>query len=201
MARWTEINDASARATLAAYFSKIDRALAPLRREDADDIKNELEAHVMDALAGGGAAHDALTQLGDPDEFLPPLVADRLRARAGQTLRPGDVMAALARSSAAGAGGALLTLGVGFGYAVALVLAVLGVLKLISPHGVGVYRLETGQIFIGADEHVRGVDLLGIWFSPLAIAASIALYVLLTWAFGRTTVRKRAPVGREAMND
>jgi uncharacterized membrane protein len=201
MARWTELPEAGARAAVAAYFSKVDRALAPLAREDAAEIRDELEAHVMDALAGGGDAQAALAQLGDPEEFLPALVADRLRARAGRTMRPGDVMKALARGGAAGVGGALLTLIVGFGYAAALVLAFLGVLKLFTPHGVGVYRLESGEIFIGADESLRGVDLFGMWFSPLAIAAGVGLYVLLTWAFGRTTVRKRAPVGREAMND
>ena len=202
MARWTEIPDAGARAALAAYFSKVDRALAPLAREDADEIRNELEAHVMDAIAGGGGdTQAALAQLGDPEAFLPALVADRLRARAGRTMRPGDVMKAMARSGAAGVGGLALSTAVGVGYAVAALAVFLGVVKLFTPHGVGVYRLESGDIFIGADENLRGVDLLGMWFSPLAIAAGVALYVLLTWAFGRTTVRKRAPSGREAMND
>jgi uncharacterized membrane protein len=203
MARWTEIPDASARAALAAYFSKVDRALAPLPREDAEEIRNELEAHVLDALAGGGGAAEALAQLGDPDDFLPTLVADRLRARAGRTMQPGDVMKALGRGGAAGVGGALLTLAAGLGYAVALMLVILGVLKPFAPDTVGLYRLESGGIFLGAwdDSTLRATDLLGMWFSPLAIAAGVGLYVLLTWAFGRTTVRRSAPIGREAMND
>lgn len=81
---------------------------------------------------------------------------------------------------------------VGLGYAIAALALVLGVLKLFAPHGVGVYRLETGELFIGHDEAVRGVDLLGIWFSPLAIAVGVCLYLALTWAFGRTAVRKSA---------
>ena len=73
-------------------------------------------------------------------------------------------------------------------------------LKLSRRKGVGVYRLETGELFIGHDEAVRGVDLLGFWFSPLAIAVGVWMYLALTWAFGRIAVRKSAlPKDSEAM--
>jgi uncharacterized membrane protein len=195
MARWTEIADANARAALASYFSKIDRGLAPLPRDDANEIRNELEAHVLDAFAAAGAgetaARTALAQMGDPDEFLPALVADRLRARAGRTMRPGDVFAALARSGASGAAGLLLSTLVGLGYVVAALCVVMGLIKLAAPDSAGIYRLHNGGLFIGIDDNVQGVDLLGIWFSPIAIAVGTCLYLVLTWAFGRATLRSR----------
>lgn len=192
MARWTELTDANARAAMAAYFAKVDRALAPLPRADAEQVKAELEAHALDALADASDVNAALAQLGDPDEFLDDLVADRMRALAGRTFKPGDVVAALARNAGSGLVGLALSTLVGLGYAIAAVALVLGVLKLFAPQGVGVFRLETGEIFIGHDEAVRGVDLLGIWFSPFAIAVSVCLYLALTWAFGRIAVRKSA---------
>ena len=203
MSRWTEIADPGVRALMAAYFAKVERALAPLPRAEAEEIKSELETHAIEALAasGGGEAraHEVLAQLGDPQEFLPALVAGRLRARAGRTFSPADVAAALARNSASGLAGVLVSTLAGLGYAIAALCVALGVFKMFAPRGTGVYRLETGELFIGVDENVRGVDLFGMWFSPLSIAVGVGLYVLLTWAFGRIAVRKRAPSGREAM--
>ena len=80
MARWTELTDANARAAMAAYFAKVDRALAPLSRTEAEELKAELEAHALDAFAEASDVNAALAQLGDPDEFLDDLVADRMRA-------------------------------------------------------------------------------------------------------------------------
>lgn len=200
MTRWTDLPDAGARAAFAAYFAKVDRALAPLPRAEAEEIKTELEAHALDALADGGAGA-ALAQLGDPNEFLPALVADRLRVRAGRTFSPADVASAMLRSSAASVVGLAVSTLVGLGYAVAATSILLGVLRPFAPRGTGVYRLDTGELFIGADANMQGVDLLGIWFSPLAIAVGVCLYVLLTWMFGRATARGRPPLGRRPMED
>ncbi len=201
MTRWTDLVDAGARATFAAYFAKVDRALAALPRSEAEEIKAELEAHALDAFAASGEATSALSQLGDTDDFLPALVADRLRARAGRTFNPGDIAAALMRSAGAGIAGLATTVAAGLGYAVAVICVALGIVKFFAPHGTGVYRLDAGGIFIGSDANVQGVDLVGMWFSPLAIAVGVCLYVVLTWTFGRATVRKRAPLGCRPMED
>jgi uncharacterized membrane protein len=202
MTRWTDLADANARAAFAAYFAKVDRALAALPRAEADEVKSELEAHAIDALSESNAdAAMVLTQLGEPSEFPAPLVADRLRARAGRTFSPGDVALALLRNSASGLAGFALSAAVGLGYAIAALCVALGALKLFAPLGTGIYRLDTGELFIGADAKVRGVDLLGMWFSPLAIAVGVCLYIVLTWMFGRATARKHAPIGRKPMED
>ncbi len=205
MNSWTDLSDPAARSLLAGYFARVDRLLAPLPQAAAREVRAELESHLLEALgaadANAATARAAMDNLGEPEDFLPALVADRLRERAGRTLNPGHVLAALARSGAAGLAGVIVSILVGLGYVIATACIVLGVLKLISPDGVGVYRLETGELFIGADDKIRGVDLLGIWFSPLAIAAGLVLYVALTWAFGRARARKRTPTGRDPNTD
>ncbi|MCX7359137.1 MAG: hypothetical protein NT015_13465 [Alphaproteobacteria bacterium] len=192
MTRWTELTDANARAAFAAYFAKVDRALAALPRAEADEIKRELEQHALDAVSEAGDAQTALTQLGDPDEFLADLVADKLRARAARTFSPVDVAAALARSAGAGVAGLALSTLIGIGYVIAALAVMMGVIHLFDPNGAGIYRLPNGRIFVGLAETFGGTDILGIWFSPLAIAAGALLYLALTWAFGRTTIRKVA---------
>jgi hypothetical protein len=191
MSRWTELTDANARAAFAAYFAKVDRALAALPRAEADEVKRELEQHALDAVSEAGDAQTALAQLGDPDDFLADLVADKLRVRAARTFSPADVASALARSAGAGLAGLALSTLVGVGYVVAALAILMGVTKLFDPDGAGVYRLADGRIFIGFGETLGGADIMGIWFSPLAIAAGASLYLALTWAFGRAALRKR----------
>ncbi len=191
MTSWTEIADPAARTSMAAYFSKVDRALAPLARDEAADVRRELEAHAFDAMKEGASADDALASLGEPDKFLPALVADRLRRRAARTLRPGDAAAALIRGASTGVAGLSLSIVVGCAYALATLSIALGVLKIFAPRGTGVYRLDDGRVFIGADETVKGVDLLGMWFSPIAIFAGVALYCAMTFAFGHVRLGQR----------
>ncbi len=190
MTQWTELADPNARAAFAAYFAKVDRALAVLPRAEADEIKRELEQHALDA-ASEGDAQAALAQLGDPSDFLSDLVADRLRARAGRTFSPADVAAALARNAGAGLSGLALSTLAGIGYVIAALAILMGVIRLFDPNGAGVYRLPDGRIFIGIGETFGGADMLGFWFSPFAIAAGALLYLALTWAFGCVTIRKR----------
>jgi hypothetical protein len=193
MASWIEIGDVQARTLLATYFAEVDRALAPLSRDEAGTVRQELETHILDAMAGTPAseadARAALEQLGDPDAFLPQLVADRLRARAGRTFGPLDVVSAVARTAVTGMRGLAIAIVMSIGYLLAMLLIVLGILKLTTSQDVGVFRLRTGELFIGADDGVDGVDLLGVWFSPLAILAGVALYLLITWAYGRVKRR------------
>jgi hypothetical protein len=204
MASWIEVGDVPARKLLAAYFAKVDRALAPLSREEANAVRLELETHILDAMAGTPAgeadAKAALEQLGDPDEFIPQLVADRLRARAGRTFGPLDVLSAIGRTAVTGIRGLVTALVMSVGYLTSAVLVLLGVMKLTTSQDVGVFRLSTGQLFIGADDNVDGVDLLGVWFAPLAIVAGIVLYLLITWAYGRVK-RPRVPSPADTSND
>jgi uncharacterized membrane protein len=191
MTRWTELADAGARAAFAAYFEKVDRALAALPRKEAEETRRELEQHALDAYADAGNVEAAFARLGDPQEFLADLVVEKLRSRAARTFSPVDVAAALARSAAAGIKGLVLSTLTGVGYAVAALCILMGVVKIFDADGAGVYRLADGRLFIGLGETLGGVDILGFWFSPLAIAAGALLYVALTWMFGRATLRRR----------
>jgi uncharacterized membrane protein len=192
MSGWTELADATARAAFAAYFAKVDRALAALPRSEAEEIRRELEQHALDSVSEAGDAQAALSHLGDPDDFLSDLVVDKLRARAGRTFSPADVANALVRSAGAGLPGLVLSTLVGIGYVIAALAILMGVTKIFDPDGAGVYRLPDGRLFIGFGETLGGADIMGIWFSPFAIAAGALLYVALTCAFGRATFRKVA---------
>jgi len=105
--------------------------------------------------------------------------------RAGRTFGPHDVLSAILRTAVTGIRGVVT--------AIVIERRVsgrdgddrLGILKLTTNQDVGVFRLSTGQLFIGADNNVDGVDLTGGWFAPLAIVTGVSLFLLLTWAYGR----------------
>jgi len=201
MNRWTDISDAGARAVFADYFAKVDRLLAPLPSDAAADVRRELEQHALDALAGGTSAPEALERLGAPEDFLPDLVAEKLRTRAARSLMPGHIARALAMSASTGVTGLVVSSLAGLGYAIALLALIMGVMHLIDPDSAGVYRMPDGQTLIGFGKSPGDVDIYGHWFSPIAFAVAAGLYLILTLAFGWVKIRKPEGRGRQHMTD
>jgi len=188
--RLTDLTDPAARAAAAAYFSRVDRVLAALPRELAELERGELEAHVLDAIGHAADVDEtalaaALDRLGRPEAFLPGVVATQLRRRAGTSFNPGDVAVALIRGASAGLAQMTISTLVGLGYALALGAVVMGVLSLIFPDTVGVFRLDDGTLLIGGDSEIAGHRALGGYFGPLALVSGAALYAALTWIYGR----------------
>ncbi len=200
MTRLTDIADAAARAALADYFVKVDRLLAPLSQDAAMETRRELEAHALDLLTEEGEAQAALSRLGNPDEFLPELVAEKLRGRAARSFSPLHVTAALASSARSGIAGLILSTVAGIGYALAALLITMGTARLLGQMSTGLFRLEDGRYFLGFGETLGGTDMLGLWFVPAAYAAALTLYFILTLAFGRIRLRKTAQQGRKPMS-
>jgi len=194
MKRWTDIADSGARAAFAAYFSRVDRLLAPLPAPAAADTRAELEAHALDLYTEEGSADAALARLGKPEDFLPELVAERLRTRASRTFAPSHVASALFSSARAGIGGLLVSTLTGAGYVLAALSLVMGAARLLGDTSTGLFRLDDGRHFIGFGENLGGTDILGLWFVPLAFGLSLGLYLILTFALGR--VKRRKPAWR-----
>lgn len=201
MTRLTDIADTGVRAALADYFVNVDRLLAPLPQPAAMELRAELEAHALDLLTEEGSASAALSRLGDPEDFLPELVAEKLRGRAARSFSPLHVSAALASSARAGIAGLLLSTVAGIGYAAAALGLAMGTARLLGQTSTGLFRLEDGRHFLGFGETLGGTDVLGFWFVPLAYAASLILYFVLTFAFGRIRLRKTVRQGSKPMPD
>lgn len=199
MTRWTDIADAGARSAFAGYFAKVERLLAPLPEEAAAETRRELEAHALDLFAEEGNAAAALARLGDPEDFLPDLVAEKLRGRAARSFAPAHVGAALLSSARSGLIGLAVSSLVGLGYAIAALSFIMGAARLLGQTSTGLFRLEDGRYFIGFGETLGGTDVIGLWFSAAAFAVSLVLYIVLTLVFGRVKLRKPAARGGQTM--
>ncbi len=192
MTNWTDLADASARAAFSAYFLRVERLLAPLPSEAASEVRRELEAHAMDLLAEqSGRAEEALSRLGPPEDFVPDLVAEKLRSRAAKSFAPTHVVAAIVSSARTGVTGLAVSTLAGTGYFLAAFAVVMAIARLVAPETTGLFRLADGRLFLGFGETLGGADVLGVWFAPLAFGSAALLYVILTLAFGRARLRKR----------
>ncbi|HEX8641112.1 MAG TPA: hypothetical protein VF704_08130 [Allosphingosinicella sp.] len=161
-----------------------------VRRELLDD----LAAHVCDLVAEGprdAAEHErlqaALDRMGDPREFLAPLIGGaifrdpRRDVGLGQTGRA--VLSLLARGWRVGWRSALV-LGAALCGAVALLVAVGAVL---DPDSVGLFRLGPDDVQLRLVGGEGGVPLFLPWFAMVLIALA-ALSMAFAWRQARKLV-------------
>lgn len=168
--------DRAARLAWRLYFLRAEAALSamsgPVRRELLDD----LQAHMRDILSNDRSAESeherlraAIARVGDPKEFLAPLVADAVlkaspkHASLAMTYRTFMVYAGRGTVSALKAGGLVLASATG----VVLVTQALGF--LVAPDRFGVFRVGDGQYHIslfGAAPTV-GEQVLSLWSAAL----------------------------------
>jgi hypothetical protein len=179
-------SDRRARLKWRLYLLRAEAAISSLPRSVRRELIEDLRTHVADLVANGDAASDeivrldaALARLGDPKEFLAPLIANAVFGAPRNTL---SMM--LLTSRAYASRGAIFLL-----HLIALILsflagtiAVLSALgSLLEPRRFGVFRIGEGQYHVGAfgTTQPAGEQLLSFWPALLLALAGAALIV---WA-------------------
>jgi hypothetical protein len=169
-----------------SYFAEVDRLL--LRGGGgAADLRGDLEAHVVDSMTAspGGSELEqlraALARLGQPIDYLRPILADELIDRGTRSYNPLTIARGLVYAIKAGSRRAAVAAAFVIGYLLLAVLTAMAVLKPLWGEHVGLFRHNDGSISAGiiatsADAH----ELLGWWSIPIAFVLAAALYVALT---------------------
>lgn len=187
--------DPAARLRWDAYFADVRRSLARAGA-DAAELQRDLEAHVADSMAAASGGSElgrldlALSRLGQPEDYLRPLLADQLIERGTQTYSPVTIARGLSYSVLAGSRRTMIALGFGFGYLLLAIFAGMAILKPLWGDHVGVFRNADGTVSAGIVTRVDGAqELLGWWSIPIALLLAALLYVALTK--GLRTLRHR----------
>ncbi|WP_028297208.1 HAAS signaling domain-containing protein [Olivibacter sitiensis] len=170
------------------YINRVKRTVKTLPWRDRDDVLMEINSHIHEGMQKANETQSEtealqliLDKLGKPEVVFKPLVAERKLKQATITFNPLHVMKALA-----------LNISNGFIY---LVFSLLYLLQLTFIFMVGaklVYPDQVGLFFKNGNFHLLGIaafdvrerqgleEVLGNWFIPVMLVATVLSYLLTT---------------------
>lgn len=178
--------DPAARLCWDSYFAQVDRLLARAGVE-VRGLRDDLALHVIDSMAavpvGGelGTLQAALRRLGQPVDYLRPLLADDLLERGTRTYSPVTIAWGLFHAVRAGSRRAVIALVFALGYLLVAIFAAMAALKPMWGEHIGLFRYPDGRISGGIVATQTGAqELLGWWSIPVALVLAALLFVALT---------------------
>jgi hypothetical protein len=185
--------DPRSRAAWRTFRMRAEFMLGSVSREARREILFDLDVHVEEAMRRAQDGDEylrlmaALDRLGDPRDFLAPLIADavfkRPRAPGGAALAWRAVLLGAqrgARDLAFATG--LLLLGL-----IGAATACMGVARLIAPERAGIFAIgpDSIQIRLLTGAGAEGVQVLPAWGALFAVAAGVGLVVFVARALKR----------------
>lgn len=190
--------DASRRIYL-SYMKRIERMIKPLSKTDQTEVLLEFNSHIFEGLAHKHQKNeivklvDILDKLGNPEEVLKPLIADKKLEEATRTFNPIHMFKALILN---------ITNGVSYLFFAILYLSLLGFIfviyaKIKNPDQVGLFMennsfLALGRVNKSYLQNPNISEVLGNWFIPVMLLSIILSYLLITLLlkFKRTINKK-----------
>jgi hypothetical protein len=185
-------NDARARRAWNLYFLKAEAVLSPLASSVRKELIDDLKAHVQDILANEASAGDefarltaALDRVGNPKEFLAPLLADAVFRAPAQNGSLGMAYRTLTLYAARGTSYLLRTIGLVLTTTAGFAVALAALNSLFRPDRAGLFLLDNDEyqlrvLGLGAS---GGEQLLAPWMAVGLIVLGLAL---LAWSARRT---------------
>ena len=178
--------DAGARALWDRYLRKVDALCTVLNPRQRADIQTELKAHLLEGFIQTDAADEAarlaavIEKLGEPDEFVPSWVEERLLDDAQPGAGARSLFGLLRTNLARGVKQFPFTMLVGLGYLLSFYFFLIALMKLVFPKNVGLYLTPAGIPVLGYVDADAFREILGYWLTPVALIASILLQILLS---------------------
>lgn len=169
------------------YMKRIKRTVKSLSSQDQQEILMEFNSHIYEGLLHKTQSNeidrllDVIEKLGEPEDVLKPLVADKKLEQATRTFNPVHLFKALVLN---------LTNGISYLFFFILYLCLFGFVFLIyakatNPQEVGLYFENNSFLVLGKmnPEYLNnpGInEVLGNWFIPVMIFSIVLFYLLLT---------------------
>jgi len=196
------ILSAESQKAIDVYLATLRKQLRPLRPEDANDIVEEIRAHILDKTSGV-TADDALAStiaaLGTPEELAGRYRTDELLKRAEVTRSPFVSLMSLFRWATLSLGGMVVFAVTVAGYAIGGILVVAGLLKLVYPHNGGIWfdpkpgghgiDGTAGFSFVSGVWTHPGHEIFGMWLAPSCLGLG-GLLLFLTFRLGIWCIRR-----------
>jgi uncharacterized membrane protein len=167
------------------YFKRVDYVLnsvPPLQREEITmELRHQLYEHytIDDAFTEADKMLNAIDKLGEPEEYLKPIIEDIKVSEVLVRYNPVDVFKKLFDEPFANLRQFLFCTVMLLGYIFLFLIFLISILKIIIPE-IGVYFHESGGISIGITSDPNAVELLGYWLIPIGLIFSSIMYIALT---------------------
>lgn len=183
--------DYRARRAWGIYFLKAEAVLAPLEAAVRRELIEDLKSHVTEILNHSTGDEDefvrvtaALNRVGEPREFLAPLVADAIFRQPPKYRNFGVVFHAVALYATRGTSYLIRAIALTLVAALSAFLTIAAFNSLLRPDKAGIFRIgeDDIQVRILGLGGATGEQLLVPWISVLIIALGMAV---LTWCAGR----------------
>ncbi len=184
------------------YCDRVLKASRALKKDDQHDLLLEIKDHLYSSFERQEGDDEAarltaaIMQIGDPDEFIRPLIVDRLFDDAARTLNPRSVMSGFFLHISRGLKAGVVTSLFGMGYLLSIGLLLVAVIKPFDPDQVGLFAHVNGGYSLGIFDAIpaTSTELLGYWIIPLSMVVSLFLYIALTKSLRALRTNKKRPV-------
>jgi hypothetical protein len=181
-----------------SYLKQVDALCGLLNERQTTDIQMELKAHLLESyiqLTEGDETDRitaAIDRLGQPEEFIPLWVEERLL----DGVRPGastvNLLRLLRINALKSVKEFIVSMLMGFGYLLSFYFFIVAVMKLFYPQYVGLYVSDSGIPFIGYVDAQGFTELLGYWLTPIGLAAAIVLQWCLNMLLRRRSRKEKS---------
>jgi hypothetical protein len=193
-----ELKTIEAQKVFEQYLRTLDDAVTRLPLSMQKDLRAEISLHIIDSMQASKKGteldrlRDALDRLGDPDNYLKPMIADYAVEFATSTFQPYHVFRAIVQNIGIGIERTLRSSFFFLLYLTLFLFVFLFVSKIIFPS-------HTGLFFQNGEFHAFGFvsnpqedsEQLGGWLFPLAILGFSLDYLLITLLMKLTRKRRK----------
>lgn len=177
-----EFEDKNAQRVYDNFIKNLRNILKPILDEDRQEVLMEFNSHIYERIQNNKSKSElnellnAIDKLGSPEEILKPLIADKLMEKATKSFNPIHIFKALLLNIANGVSYIIFSLlYLSLGTFVFLIFA-----KLFNSN-VGLYFQEGKFQVLGlVIETSDYQEVLGYWFIPVMILATVILYFIIT---------------------
>ena len=165
------------------YLKRVRKMTAILSEDDSKELLMEINSHIFEGIQRNQGNDEVetllnlLDNLGEPEDFLKPMVAERKLQEATRTYNPRHIFQALKLNLQSGAKYSVFAILYLFLFAFIF----LPFAKIIFPKHTGLFYRNDEFLGFGFIKDIIGADeLLGFWFIPICIITGLLLYVLIT---------------------
>ena len=180
------------------YLQQVNDLCGLLDKRQKTDILMELKTHLLESYIQLDSGDEvsritaAINKLGQPAEFIPLWVEERLLdgVQPGSSTR--NLVHLLKINAVKGMGQFLFSMMLGLGYLLSFYFLSMSILKFFFPVEIGLYLSPTGIPLLGYVVAEDFTELLGYWLIPLGLAIGIFLPMLLNQWLRRRISRNLA---------